>query len=177
MGPLAGPVVAAAVVLSDEIYLEGLDDSKRVPRATRQELARTIRKQALAVGIGVVSPAQIDRINIYQAGLLAMRRAVLGMSLAPDHVLVDARRVPGISIPQTALTHGDAIDGSIAAASIVAKVYRDSLMCELDRRHRGYGFDSHMGYATSTHLEALRELGPSPVHRRSFAPVAAAAAR
>lgn len=177
MGPLAGPVVAAAVVLSEEFYLEGLDDSKRLPRATRQELARAIRKQALAVGIGVVSPEEIDRINIYQAGLQAMRRAVVGMSLAPDHVLVDARRVPGISMPQTALTHGDAIDGSIAAASIVAKVYRDSLMRELDRRHRGYGFGSHMGYGTSTHLAALRELGPSPVHRRSFAPVAAAARR
>ena len=177
MGPLAGPVVAAAVVLSDEIYFEGLDDSKRVPRAVREELARAIRKQALAVGIGVVSPQEIDRINIYQAGLQAMRLAVERLPLAPDHVLVDGRRVPDIAAPQTSLKHGDAIDGSIAAASIVAKVYRDRIMRELDRRHHGYGFSDHMGYATSTHLAALQELGPSPVHRRSFAPVAAAASR
>jgi ribonuclease HII len=174
MGPLAGPVVAAAVVLSDDTLLPGLDDSKRVPRRRREELARELRARALAIGIGVVEPEEIDRINIYHAGLEAMRRAVAALPLVPDHLLVDARRVPGIATPQTPLVHGDAIDGSIAAASIVAKVHRDDLMRQFDAHHTGYGFSSHMGYATAAHLDALRQLGPSPIHRRSFAPVAAA---
>ena len=175
MGPLAGPVVAAAVILGEDIYLDGLDDSKRVPRPLREDLAQRVHGQALAVGIGVVGPAEIDRLNIYHAGLEAMRRAVAAMTPQPDYLLVDARRVPGVSTPQTPLTHGDAIDGSIAAASIVAKVHRDALMQELDEQHAGYGFAAHKGYGTPAHLAALRELGPSPIHRRSFAPVAAAA--
>jgi ribonuclease HII len=174
MGPLAGPVVAAAVVLGADTHLPGLDDSKRVPRAAREDLDRELRDRALAIGIGVVSPEEIDRMNIYQAGLEAMRRAVASMPIEPDHLLVDARRVPGVVTPQTALVHGDAIDGSIAAASIVAKVHRDAMMREFDARHAGYDFASHKGYATSAHLAALRQLGPSPIHRRSFAPVAAA---
>lgn len=175
MGPLAGPVVAAAVVLGEETHFPGLDDSKRVTRALREKLDTSIRASAVSCGIGVVSPEEIDRLNIYRAGLEAMRRAVLALATPPDHLLVDARRIPGVEAPQTALVHGDAIDANIAAASIVAKVHRDSLMRELDLRHAGYGFARHMGYATSAHLDALRELGPSPVHRRSFAPVAAAA--
>ena len=174
MGPLAGPVVAAAVVLGADTHLPGLDDSKRLPRALREDLDRRLRERALAIGIGVVGPEEIDRMNIYRAGLEAMRRAVASMPVEPDHLLVDARRVPGVTTPQTALVHGDAIDGSIAAASIVAKVHRDALMREFDASHAGYGFARHMGYATSAHLAALRELGPSPIHRRSFAPVAAA---
>ena len=171
MGPPAGPVVAAAVVLPERVDLPGLNDSKRVTRAARERLAARIHDQAVAVGLGEVSREEIDRINIFRAGLEAMRRAVQALGVPPDHVLVDARTIPGIRAPQTALIHGDAIDGSIAAASIVAKVHRDELMRRLGERYPGYGFDRHMGYGTREHLAALRRLGPSPVHRRSFAPV------
>ncbi len=177
MGPLAGPVVAAAVVLPDEARLPGLDDSKRLDRRTREQLAERIEEQALAVCVVAVEPAEIDVLNIYQAGLCAMQRSVLGLSLAPCHVLVDARRIPGIDMLQTAIVHGDAVDASIAAASIVAKVHRDAIMRRLDGDHPGYGFAQHKGYSTPEHLEALRRLGPCPIHRRSFAPVAASEAR
>ncbi len=170
VGPLAGPVVAAAVVLPDRVSLPGLDDSKRVRRANREALAAAIRVQAVAFSIAESWPEEIDRLNIYQAALQAMRRAVAGLTEAPDHVLVDARTIPGIGIPQTALIGGDGRDASIAAASIVAKVHRDELMRRLDLEHPGYGFARHMGYATAEHRAALRRLGPCPVHRRSFAP-------
>lgn len=174
VGPLAGPVVAAAVVLPDRVDLLGLDDSKRVRPAERRRLAAAVRRVCLGLGIGVVEPEEIDRLNIYRASLEAMRRAVVQLAggCAPGHLLVDARRVPDVDVPQTAIVHGDACDASIAAASIVAKVYRDDLMTELDARYAGYGFAQHMGYGTAQHLRALRELGPSPIHRRSFAPVA-----
>ena len=172
MGPLAGPVVAAAVVLPDRVELAGLDDSKRLDRASRERLARQVREQALAWSVAEVSVAEVDRLNVYQAGLEAMRRAVAGLALAPDHLLVDGRVVPQLAVPQTRLVGGDARDGSIAAASIVAKVHRDALMCALDARHPGYGFARHKGYATREHLAALRRLGPCAVHRRSFGPVA-----
>lgn len=172
MGPLAGPVVAAAVVLPGRVDLPGLDDSKRVSRAVRERLAVAIREQAIDVAIGEVSPGEIDELNIYRAGLEAMRRAACGLTVRPDHLLVDARTIPGVAAPQTALVGGDALDGSIAAASIVAKVHRDALMRRLHERHPGYGFADHAGYATRRHLAALRRLGPCPVHRRSFAPVA-----
>lgn len=177
VGPLAGPVVAAAVILPDRVDLLGLDDSKRVRPAERRRLAAAVREVCLGLGIGVVEPGEIDRLNIYHAALEAMRRAVVELSASapPGHLLVDARRVPGVDVPQTAIVHGDACDASIAAASIVAKVYRDDLMTRLDARYGGYGFAQHMGYGTEQHLRALRELGPSPIHRRSFAPVAAAA--
>jgi ribonuclease HII len=171
MGPLAGPIVAAAVVLRERVALPGLDDSKRVLRADRERLAGEIRGQALAVGVAEVWPDEIARRNVYRAGLEAMRRAVLALGVAPDHVLVDARTIPGIEAPQTPLVGGDARDGSIAAASIVAKVHRDAIMVQLDREFPGYGFALHKGYATASHLAALRERGPCPVHRRSFAPV------
>jgi ribonuclease HII len=171
MGPLAGPVVAAAVVLPERPELPGLDDSKRLGPPARERLARAIRAQALALGVGVVPPGEVDRLNVYRAGVEAMRRAVLALRPAPDHLLVDGRRIPGLALPQTPLVGGDRRDGSIAAASIVAKVYRDRLMLRLERRHPGYGFGAHKGYATRAHLEALRRLGPSPAHRRSFAPV------
>ncbi len=170
VGPLAGPVVAAAVILKPRVALPGLDDSKQVPAAARERLDAAIRDQSIAIGVGEVWPPELDRLNVYHAALEAMRRAVLALGTPPDHVLVDARTIPGISAPQTALVHGDARDGSIAAASIVAKVHRDAIMARLERVHPGYGFARHMGYATPEHLDALRRLGPSPLHRRSFAP-------
>ena len=179
VGPLAGPVVAAAVLLPSSTHLPGLNDSKKLSAQARERLAEAIREQALAFSLGEVSSGEIDRINILQATLEAMRRAVSGLheQVSLDHVLVDARKIPGISIPQTAIVHGDAIDGSIAAASIVAKVYRDGLMKRFAEEFPGYGLERHMGYGTAAHIEALERLGVSPIHRRSFAPVAAAARR
>jgi len=172
VGPLAGPVVACAVVLPGEVDLLGLDDSKRLTARTRERLAAAIRAQALGLSIGEVTPAEVDRLNVYRAALEAMRRAVEGLPDAPDHVLVDARTIPRIDASQTAIVGGDRVDGNIAAASIVAKVYRDAVMVRLARRHPGYGFEQHKGYPTPAHLTALERLGPSPEHRRSFAPVA-----
>jgi ribonuclease HII len=172
VGPLAGPVVAAAVVLPERTDLIGLDDSKRLVAAQRERLAEAIREQALAWAVAEVEPAEVDRINVLRASLEAMRRAVTALACRPQHVLVDARHIPGLDVPQTALVHGDARDASIAAASVLAKVHRDALMCRFDARFPGYGFAEHKGYATAEHLLALRRLGPSPVHRRSFTPVA-----
>jgi ribonuclease HII len=172
VGPLAGPVVACAVVFAERPWLPGLDDSKQLTRAQRERLDAEIRKQAHAIGVAEVWPDEIDRLNVYRAALEAMRRAVLALGLAPDHLLVDARTVPGVGASQTPLVGGDARDGSIAAASIVAKVHRDALMVRLDAAHPGYGFARHKGYGTLDHLAALRRLGPTPLHRRSFTPVA-----
>jgi ribonuclease HII len=172
MGPLAGPVVAAAVILPPRVRLPGLDDSKRLDRETRERLAEQIRAQALAAGVAELPPEDVDRLNVYRAGLEAMRRAVLALGVRPDHVLVDARTIPGLDAPQTRIVGGDHRDGSIAAASILAKVHRDARMRELDAVYPGYGFARHKGYTTQEHLRALRRLGPSPIHRRSFAPVA-----
>lgn len=171
MGPLAGPVVAAAVVLPVDVSVDGVADSKKVPKAKRETLAEQITASALGVGIGMVDVDEIDAINIYQAGLLAMRRAVEALPVVPNHLLIDSRRIPDCTIQQTCVDDGDATVYSIAAASIVAKVHRDRLMRELDERYPGYGFAAHAGYATAAHLSALKSLGPSPVHRRSFAPV------
>ncbi len=173
MGPLAGPVVAAAVVLAGE-PLRGLRDSKQLARPARERLEREIRARAADVSVAEVSPAEIDRINIYQAGLLAMRRAVEGLGRPARQLLVDARRIPGLTMPQRPVVRGDATIASIAAASIVAKVWRDRRMRELDARHPAYGFARNAGYGTPEHLAALETHGPSPVHRRSFAPVARA---
>ena len=161
VGPLAGPVVAAAVLLPSSTHLPGLNDSKKLSAQARERLAEAIREQALAFSLGEVSSGEIDRVNILQATLEAMRRAVSGLheQVSLDHVLVDARKVPGISIPQTAIVHGDAIDGSIAAASIVAKVYRDGLMKRFAEEFPGYGLERHMGYGTAAHIEALGRLG------------------
>jgi ribonuclease HII len=177
MGPLAGPVVAVALILPEHVDLPGLKDSKQLGRPARERLEIRIREQAVACAAGKVHPRDIDRLNIYQAGLEAMRRAVAALAVKPDHVLVDARTIPGVAASQTAIVGGDASDGTIAAASIVAKVHRDAIMRHLDSRYPGYGFGRHMGYGTQQHLEALRRLGPSPAHRHSFAPVARAAAR
>jgi ribonuclease HII len=171
VGPLAGPVVAAAVVLPARVELPGLDDSKQLSRADRERLDRAIRAQALAVSVAEASIEEIDRLNILRASLLAMLRAVRGLGMSPDHVLVDARTIPDLGIAQTAVVGGDARDGSIAAASIVAKVHRDAIMRRLDAALPGYGFARHKGYATREHLAALAKLGPSAQHRRSFTPV------
>jgi ribonuclease HII len=173
VGPLAGPLVAAAVLLPEPeaLDLPGLDDSKRLSRAAREELDARIRAQALAVSVAELPAAEVDRLNTYRASLEAMRRAVAALAPAPQHVLVDARTLPGLDAPQTALIGGDASEACIAAASIVAKVYRDARMAELELRFPGYGFARHMGYATREHLAALRRLGPSAIHRRSFTPV------
>ena len=172
VGPLAGPLVAAAVVLPARVRLPGLNDSKQLTALERETLDAAIRRQAVAVCVAEVTSVEVDRMNVLRASLEAMRRAVVGLSTPPDHVLVDAHTIPAIDAPQTPLIGGDARDGSIAAASIVAKVYRDALMRELDSRHPGYGFAQHKGYCTREHLRALERLGPCPAHRRSFAPVA-----
>jgi ribonuclease HII len=172
MGPLAGPVVAAAVILPDDEHLEGIDDSKRLSPEVRRRLAVAIREQATCFAVGRAEPREIDHLNIYQAGLLAMRRAVLALRPTPEHVLVDARRIPGLAFPQSPIVRGDARDASIAAASILAKVARDEEMTALDKRYPHYGFAKHKGYPTPQHLAALERHGPSAVHRRSFGPVA-----
>jgi ribonuclease HII len=177
MGPLAGPVVAAAVILPADAWLPGLDDSKRLSRVARERLAREIERIALGVALGSVDPDEIDRVNVFRAGLLAMRRAVEALATAPDALVVDARRVPGVACRQESIVGGDSRVAAIAAASIVAKVYRDARMAELDRHHPGYGFARHAGYGTPEHLAALSKLGPSPIHRHSFEPVRACASR
>jgi len=168
MGPLAGPVVAAAVILPGEPLIEDLDDSKTLRRNVRERVEAEIRGVAIAIGVGLATVAEIDTLNIYQAGLEAMRRAVAALGSLPRHVLVDGRTIPGLGVPQMEFTKGDARVYSIAAASVIAKVHRDRLMCELERDHPGYGFAGHVGYATAEHREAIRRLGPSPAHRRSF---------
>jgi ribonuclease HII len=177
MGPLAGPVVAAAVVFPPGRALKGIADSKQMTRLARERMVVKIRARAIGVGLGIVEPAEIDRLNIYQAGLKAMRLALEALPFEPDHVVVDARHIPGVSVPQTRYGHGDAFVYSIAAASIVAKIHRDDLMRRLDEEYPQYGFRRHVGYATREHLAALRAFGPSPLHRRSFAPCAASADR
>lgn len=169
MGPLAGPVVAAAVILPPSPLIAGLDDSKVLTKAARERIEGDIRSVALAIGIGTASVAEIDEINIYHAGLLAMRRAVESLAAAPRHVFVDARTIPGLAFPQTAFVKGDARIYSIAAASVVAKVHRDGLMAALEQVHPGYGFAGHCGYSTREHRQAIQRLGPCPAHRRSFA--------
>jgi ribonuclease HII len=171
VGPLAGPVLAAAVILPHDVKLRGVDDSKKLTPNRREELAAKIQACALGVGIGIVEVGDIDRLNIYRAALEAMRRAVLALPTPPEHLVVDARRIPEIGIPQTPLIGGDGRSYCVAAASIVAKVTRDHLMRELDALYPHYGFRDNMGYGTPQHLAALARHGPSPVHRRSFAPV------
>ena len=171
MSPLAGPVVAGAVVLPLGYRRLGIDDSKKLTPEQRSELVGHIKAEAIAWGVGIVEPDEIDRINIYRAGLLAMRRAVEALSVLPDYLLIDARSLKELSIPQRGIVRGDAQSISIAAASIVAKTTRDALMVELDRRFPGYGFARHKGYPVHEHCRALAALGACAVHRRSFAPV------
>ena len=168
-GCLAGPVVAAAVVLPPDADLPGLDDSKRLGAEAREALLPAIRREALAVGVGQCSPAEIDALNILWASLEAMRRAAAALPLVPDVFLVDGNReVPGAPCPQEAVVKGDARSLSIAAASVVAKVTRDRIMVELDAAFPAYGWAGHKGYPTRAHYGALEAHGPSPHHRRSF---------
>ncbi len=167
-GCLAGPVVAGAVILPSGCVLPGLDDSKRLDPGSRARLDREIRLRAVAIGVGVVEARQIDSENILHASLEAMRRAVCALDPAPDVLLVDAVRVPAVRVPQLPIIHGDALSLSIAAASLVAKVHPDRLLEALGRRHPVYGFESHKGYGTAEHWEALRLYGPCPEHRMSF---------
>lgn len=170
-GPLAGPVVAAAVILDRRRFPRGIDDSKKLRRADREALHDRIRAGA-AVGVGIASVEEIDRINIYHATMLAMARAVDALGIDPAMVLVDGNALPKWSRPARAIVSGDALCRSIAAASIIAKVTRDRLMADYDEAHPGYGWRQNAGYATPQHKAALARLGPCPLHRRSFAPVA-----
>jgi len=168
VGPLAGPLVAAAVILPPEVSVRGINDSKKLSPQTRERLAEEIRRCAVATAIGVVSVEEVDRLNVYHAALEGMRRALSALPVAAEQLLVDARHIPGVDIPQMAIVKGDARSYSIAAASIIAKVARDAMMRELDALYPQYGFARHMGYGTRAHLEALERYGPSPLHRRSF---------
>ena len=169
-GCLAGPVVAAAVVLHPERHIPGVCDSKTVPAIERERLYDRILRHAVAWAVAAADPSEIDRINIHQASLRAMQRAVLALAPLPDIVLVDAFRVPDLPMAQRGVPHGDRRCSAIAAASIIAKVTRDRQMLELHGRDPRYGFDRHKGYATADHLEAVARFGYSDVHRRSFRP-------
>jgi len=173
-GCLAGPVVAGAVILDPDCHIPGLADSKTITAAERERLHDIITRKALAWSVAWAEPEEIDTINIHQASLQAMRRAVLAIAPLPDIVLVDAFRIPDLEIAQRGVLHGDRRCAAIAAASIVAKVTRDRLMARLGAAHPGYGFERHMGYSVPEHFAALAKLGPTIHHRRSFAPVAAA---
>jgi ribonuclease HII len=168
--PLAGPVVAAAVVLDRNRFPRGIDDSKALPAAVREAICAKLRKVAV-IGVGMASVEEIDALNIFWARMLAMSRAVDALGLDPAMVLVDGNRCPRWERPSLAIVAGDTKCRSIAAASIVAKVTRDAIMADLARAHPGYGWERNMGYPTPQHLEALTRLGPTAVHRRSFAPV------
>lgn len=169
-GPLAGPVVAAAVVLDRERVPAGIDDSKKLDDKRRERLCAEIRAAAL-VGVGIATVAEIDEINILWATMLAMTRAVDALGILPGHVLVDGDRVPKWNYPARAVVKGDALCLSIAAASIIAKHERDCMMRDYDSRYPGYGWASNKGYGTADHRAAIARLGPTPLHRRSFAPI------
>lgn len=173
-GPLAGPVVAAAVVFPREFFLPGVDDSKKLSHECREQLYPQILASCLTYGVSIVPVEEIDRINIYQAAMLAMRQALAQLSPAPQHVLVDGRQNRMLDLPQTAIVKGDSLSFTIGAASIIAKVERDRLMLDYHRVFPQYGFDQHKGYATRSHLAALRQYGPCEIHRRSFHPKALA---
>ena len=171
-GPLAGPVVVAAVILDERQPIAGLADSKKLTALRRERLFDEIRAKALCCSVAEASVEEIDRLNILQATLLAMRRAVQGLRLKPGLVLVDGNRLPVLDIPAEAIVKGDALVPAISAASILAKVHRDRWCAEVHTQYPEYGFDAHKGYGTAAHLQALRAHGASPLHRRFFAPVA-----
>ncbi len=170
-GSLAGPVIAAAVLLAPNQNLEGIVDSKHLAPARRRELAERIRKEALAWSVGRAEVREVERLNVLHATLLAMRRALLALPICPHWVRIDGNRYPAVEYPGEAIVGGDARVAEISAASILAKVFRDAEMRVLDRLYPGYGFASHKGYPTRAHVEALGRLGPSPCHRRTFRPV------
>ncbi|MBW7650262.1 MULTISPECIES: ribonuclease HII [Anoxybacillus] len=169
-GPLAGPVVAAAVILPQDVFLPHLDDSKKLSETKREQLFSVIQQTALAIGIGVVCAREIDELNIYEATKKAMIEAVQSLSVVPEHILIDAMHIP-LSIPQTSIIRGDAHSASIAASSIIAKVTRDRMMKQLGEKYPQYGFERHMGYGTKEHLQAIEQYGVIEEHRRSFAPI------
>lgn len=170
-GPLAGPVFAAAVILADPTPIQGLADSKKLTARRRDALADEIRRHAVAWAVASATVEEIDEINILQASLLAMRRAVLALKVQPATIMVDGIHVPKVDMPARAIVQGDATVPAISAASILAKVERDALMLELHGLYPDYGFDRHKGYGTALHMAALQRLGATPAHRRSFAPV------
>lgn len=170
-GPLAGPVVAGAVILDWTHPIVGLNDSKQLSQATRERLFSEIKNHALAVGIGIVDQTTIDRINILEASRLAMMQAIRQLCIPPDAVLTDYMELPDLCVPVLALVHGDCRSASIAAGSIIAKVTRDRIMMEYASKYPEYGFYNHKGYPTKEHLAALKKWGPTPIHRLSFKPV------
>ena len=167
-GPLAGPVCAAAVILTAGLVIEGVNDSKKLSEKKREELFPVICEKALAYGIGWADEREIDEINILQATYRAMKRAVESLPLTADYALIDGNRMPPLAIPGTTIVKGDALSMSIAAASILAKVSRDRVMVQFSREYPQYGFEQHKGYGTAAHVQALREYGPCPLHRQSF---------
>ena len=167
-GPLAGPVMAAAVILPAGFSIIGVDDSKKLTPAKREKLFEIIMAQAVSVGIGITSPDEIDRINILQATRRAMLAAVQQLSPQPDYLLIDGISTIDSAVPQKTIIKGDSLSLSVAAASIIAKVTRDRLMVEMDATYPGYGFAGHKGYGSAAHMEAIRVLGPSPIHRLTF---------
>lgn len=177
VGPMAGPVVAAAVIFAPEVFVRGVNDSKQLSPERREELFIKVKEQALAVGVGLATPGEIDNLNIYWATMAASERALLALCRAPDHVLVDGRLIPELKWPQTKIVGGDRKSFCIAAASIIAKVTRDRMMVEYDTLYPAFGFAQHKGYCTPEHFAELAAHGPTPIHRRSFAPVWEAAQR
>jgi len=176
-GPLVGNVVAAAVILDAEKPIDGLTDSKKLSAKRREQLAKQIRERAITWSVISIDAAEIDRINILQATLLAMKQSVEHLTVVPEHVFIDGNRCPDINVPATAVVKGDARVAEISAASILAKVERDAQMLVLHETWPQYGFDKHKGYPTKAHFEALAEHGPCPEHRRSYGPVRRAVAR
>ncbi|HBA97064.1 MAG TPA: ribonuclease HII [Lachnospiraceae bacterium] len=167
-GPLAGPVAAGAVILPENCRILYLNDSKKLSASKRDELFDEIKEKAVAYGVGIVSPERIDEINILQATLEAMEKAVKAMDIEPDMLLIDALTIPALPYKQTGIVKGDAKSVSIAAASIIAKVTRDRIMMDIDKIYPEYGFASHKGYGSKAHIEALKKYGPCPVHRKTF---------
>ncbi|MBP2623275.1 ribonuclease HII [Streptococcus oricebi] len=169
-GPLAGPVVAAAVILPKNCKIRGLNDSKKIPKKKHEEIYRTVQEAALAIGLGVVDNEMIDQVNIYQASKLAMQEALAQLAIQPDYLLIDAMELP-VDLGQQALIKGDAKSLSIAAASIVAKVTRDKMMADFDKVYPGYDFAKNAGYGTKSHLAGLEKYGVTAIHRKTFEPV------
>ena len=167
-GPLAGPVFAAAVILPQGLMIDGLNDSKKMTEKKREELFEVIQKEAIGYSIAFATEQEIDEINILQATYKAMRKAIYGLKIKPDFVLADAVTIPQIDIPQQGIVHGDAKSITIGAASIIAKVERDAMMDEYGKVFEGYGFEHNKGYGSAEHIAALKEIGPCPIHRKSF---------
>lgn len=170
-GPLAGPVVVAAVILPLNLRIKGINDSKKLSAKKRNELYKIILNEALAVNVSFIDEGVIDEINIYEATKKGMLEAISGLKIKPEHVLIDAMPLRELDIPHTSIIHGDALSASIGAASIIAKVTRDEYMDKMDIKYPNYGFKHHKGYCTKEHLEALEKYGPCEIHRKSFAPV------